>query len=376
MDLTRRGFLDRMARTAVAVGSLPLILRALGGEVPAFAAEAWPEADHYEKLSGRRVQCLLCPMRHVLEDGATGPCRTRTNHHGVLRTHAWDNPAIVRLDPIEKLPAAHFHPDSMTLTIATGGCNLRCLYCQNWQQSQSRPEDLGTMDLSAAEAIHRALERDVKTIAFSYTEPLVFPEYAVAIAKAAKRKGMRVVVATGGYVLEKPLLDFLKYVDAITIGLKAFTEECYAKLTERSLAHVLDTLTTVKEKTDVWLEITNLVVPTYNDRSGMIQKMCRWIRRELGPDVPLHFGRFVPKYRLKNLPQTPLAALEEARKIALAEGVRYVYISNVAPHEGNNTYCEKCGKPLIRRVGFKMLENRIKDGKCPSCGKRIPGVWN
>ncbi len=376
MHITRREFLRQAGKTTVAVGSLPLLLKALGLiDEPLFAAGGYPEAKYYDKLSGKQVHCMLCPMQHVLDDGETGPCRTRKNHGGVLKTHAYENPAIIKVDPIEKLPSTHFLPDTKTLTIATGGCTLRCLYCQNWQQSQSAPEALKTVDLPAAEAVKRALGKEIKAIAFSYTEPFVFYEYALEIAKKAKEKKMRVAIATGGYIEEKPLVELCKYVDAITVGLKGFTEKCYEKLTSRSLDNVKKTLQTIKKKTKVWLEITNLVVPTYNDDRKMITEMCKWIKKNLGTDVPLHFGRFVPKYKLKNLPQTPLKSLEEARQIGLKEGLRFVYISNVAPHEGNNTYCPGCKKPLIKRVGFKVLENEIKDGKCRFCGRKIPGVW-
>jgi len=376
MNLTRREFLNTLGKTTVAVGSLPLLLKALGlVDTPLFAGREYPEARYYDKLSRRRVQCRLCPLEHVLSDRETGPCRTRRNHGGVLRTHAYENPAIIKVDPIEKLPSTNFLPGTKTLTIAPGGCNLRCLYCQNWQQSQSRPEDLKTVELSSTEAVKRALGKEIKTIAFSYTEPFMYYEYAIEIAKKARAKKMRVAIATGGLIQEKPLLELCKYVDVITVGLKAFTEECYEKLTQRSLEHVQNTIKTIKKKTKAWLEITNLVVPTYNDNKKMITEMCRWIKKELGADVPLHFGRFVPQYKLKNLPQTPLKSLEEAREIALKEGLRFVYISNVAPHDGNNTYCPKCKKALIKRVGLKILENNLTNGKCKFCGEKIPGVW-
>ena len=189
MDMTRRRFLSNLGRTAIAAGSLPVVLKALGLlDEAAFAAGGYPEAKYYDKLSRRRVQCKLCPMEHVLDNRETGPCRTRRNHGGVLRTHAYENPAIIKIDPIEKLPCCHCMPDSKSLTIATGGCNLRCIYCQNWQQSQSRPEDLKTVRLSAAEAVKRALGKEIKAIAFSYTEPFMYYEYALEIAKKARAK--------------------------------------------------------------------------------------------------------------------------------------------------------------------------------------------
>jgi pyruvate formate lyase activating enzyme len=376
MSMTRREFFRTAGKAAIASGSLPILLKVLGCfDNPAFAAGDYPEASYYEKLSRKRVQCHLCPFEHVLEDGETGPCRVRKNHGGTLRTHGWENPAIIKLDPIEKLPSAHFLPEIKTLTLATGGCNLHCLYCQNWQQSQSKPEDLETVELTSEEAVKEALENEVKAVAFSYTEPFMFYEYALEIAKNAKKKELRVAIATGGHIKAEPLKELCKHVDAITVGLKAFTKECYETMAEGSLDHVKETIKTLMEDTDVWLEITNLVVPTYNDNRNMITEMCKWIKEEMGGDVPLHFGRFVPQYKLKNLPQTPLKSLEEARDIALAEGIRFVYISNVAPHDGNNTYCPKCGKVLVRRVGFKVLENHVKDGKCEFCQEEIPGVW-
>ena len=378
METTRRELLKTMGRAAFTVGSLPLVLKALGIiDNPVFAGGGFPEAKYYNKLSENRVQCNLCPMEHVLASGERGPCLTRENHQGTLRTHAYNNPAIIKIDSMEKLPSTHFLPDTRTLTIATGGCNLRCLYCQNWQQSQSRPEDLKTFDLSAVKAVKHALGKEIKTIAFSYTEPFMFYEYVIEIAKKAKEKGMRIAIATGGYINEKPLMELCKYVDIITVGLKAFTEECYEELTERSLEHVLETITTIKKgaQKPPWLEITNLIVPTYNDKKKMIREMCQWIKKELGADVPLHFGRFVPRYKLKNLPQAPLKSLEEAREIALEEGIRFVYLSNVAPHDGNNTYCPNCNKVIIKRIGFKVLENNLKDGKCKFCNQIIPGVW-
>jgi pyruvate formate lyase activating enzyme len=377
MTMTRRGFLGRLGRSAIACGSLPLLLDAVGLGEPALGDDGpGGPAEYWERLSGRRVRCTLCPLRHALGRGERGPCRVRENHDGVLRTHAWENPAILKVDPVEKLPATHFRPATRSLTIATGGCNLHCLYCQNWQQSQSRPEDLRTVDLPAVEAVRRALEKkEIDTVAFSYTEPMMAFEYVRDIAARARAKGLRTIMATGGYVNEKPLLQMCRHLDAITVGLKAFTDESFRKLTERSLPPLLETIRTIRKKTDVWLELTNLVVPTYNDERAMITTMCRWIVKELGPDVPLHFGRFVPRFRLSNLPQTPLRSLTEAREIALAEGIRHAYVSNVAPHEGNNTTCPECGRVLIRRIGFKVLRNDLEDGRCPRCRREVAGRW-
>ena len=279
------------------------------------------------------------------------------------------------MDPIEKMPLSHFRPGSKTLTLACGGCNLRCLYCQNWQHSQKRPDELQTFDLTPEEAIQTAKKKGLETIAFNYTEPVTMLEYAKDIARAARRAELRVVAATGAFVEPEPLIDFAQYLDAITIGLKGFTEEFYNTVCGIHLEPVLTAIKTIKTKTDCWLELVNLIVPTYNDDMNVIRKMCGWVRRNLGVNTPLHFSRFVPMYRLTNLPRTPVTTLEGARQVARDVGLRYVYTSNIAPHDGNNTYCAKCGTSLIQRLGLKILGNRLHNARCPQCHNRIPGVW-
>ena len=334
------------------------------------------EVDFYTKLSGRRIQCFVCPLNCILEDGETCPCRTRTNVRGTLYSYAYNNPCILRIDPIEKLPLNHFLPGTRTLSLAVGGCMLRCLYCQNWEQSQERPERLRTFYLTPAKAVAGAKRRGIRSIAFTYTEVGVFLEWAKDVAKEAKQQGLNVVVATSAYLNPKPLVDFAQHVDGIVVTLKGFTEAFYRQVTARELKPVLESLKAIRHQTSCWLEISNLVVPTYNDRLTEIRQMAVWIKQNLGSDVPLHFARFTPMYKLKQLPRTPVQTLEGARRVARRAGLRYVYTSNVAPHEGNHTYCSKCRAKVIERLGFKVLEDRSRNGRCHRCATALPGRWS
>ncbi|MCP4593395.1 MAG: AmmeMemoRadiSam system radical SAM enzyme [bacterium] len=334
------------------------------------------EVDFYDRLEGGAIRCGVCPHHCVLDDGETGLCRARVNVKGVHYSRGYGHPCILRVDPIEKVPLIHFLPGVKSMTVATGGCNLRCRYCQNWQFSQAPPDELKTFDLSPEEAVQAAKEKGVKAIAFNYTEPVVFLEYAKEIARAAQAAEIRVVAATGGFVEPEPLLDFVRYVDAITVGLKGFTEDFYEDVCGVSLKGVLNTIKTIKDRGDCWLELVNLIVPTYNDDLRTIRKMCGWIRRNVGVEVPLHFSRFVPMYRLNNLPRTPVTTLESACTVAKQVGLKYVYTANIAPHDGNNSYCPKCGTALVQRLGLKVLENHLRAGCCPKCKLRIPGIWS
>lgn len=333
------------------------------------------EVDHYTPLPGKRIKCFVCPLHCELNDGETCFCRTRTNIGGRLYTRAYENPCLLRVDPIEKLPLNHYRPGSSTLTIATGGCNVRCLYCQNWQHSQKKPDELKTVRLTPREAVALARKRRVDTIAFGYTEPVAFMEYARDIAVLAKRARLRVVAATAAFVDPDPLLDLARYVDAFVVALKGFSEDFYYRVLGIRLAPVLTAIETLATRSRCWLELVNLVVPTYNDDPDQIRAMAAWIHRHAGPDVPVHFERFVPEYRLTNLPRTPVPTLEAACDAARAAGLRYVYTSNIAPHEGCNTICASCGATVIERLGFKILTNSLKRGVCPRCHKRLPGVW-
>jgi pyruvate formate lyase activating enzyme len=379
-DLNRRAFLSAVGRCAggagLACGLAGPLVRQACAKGP---AKLTRQVDFYEQLPGRKIQCFVCPLHCTLSDGETCFCRTRTNVGGKLFTKAYNNPCVLGVDPIEKLPLNHFRPGTKTLTIGTGGCNLRCLYCQNWQQSQKQPDRIKTFRLTPADAVAAARKKNIDTIAFSYTEPVAFLEYAKDIAVAAKKARMKVVVATAGFIDPKPLLDFARYVDAFAVSLKGFDQEFYFHalgVKREKWESVLTAIETLKNETKCWIELVNLVVPTYNDQPQTLRRMCEWVHEHLGDDVPLHFARFVPTYKLTNLPRTPVPTLESALEMANRTGLRYAYTSNVAPHDGTNTFCANCGSPVIQRLGFKVLETPPKKGTCPKCRHRIPGVWS
>ncbi|MCX6695844.1 MAG: AmmeMemoRadiSam system radical SAM enzyme, partial [Candidatus Altiarchaeota archaeon] len=302
-------------------------------------------------------------------------CRGRVNYQGKLYSLVYGNPCSVHVDPIEKKPLFHFLPGTTSFSLATAGCNLRCLNCQNWEISQFTPEETENMDLMPDTVVDAAVNNGCASVAYTYSEPMTFYEYMHETSRLAHERGLRNAVITAGYVNEEPLRDLCKVVDAIRVDLKGFKEETYNKLNSATLQPVLDTLKTIKDE-GVWLEVINLVVPTWTDDLDTIRDMCRWLYRNLGPDYPLHFSRFIPEYKLASLPQTPVETLESARKIAMDEGLDFVYIGNVPGHEAESTYCPQHGGVAIERRGYTIVQNNIdKDGYCLKCGEKIPGVW-
>ena len=321
------------------------------------------------------VQCFICPHKCVLDVDQRGICTVRINKGGKLYTLGYGNPVAIHVDPIEKKPFFHVAPGEPIFSLAVAGCNMRCLFCQNWQISQSRPDETQNYSLSPEEVVQKAIENKCRFIAYTYTEPTVFYEYMLDISKLAREKGIKNTMHTCGYINPEPLRELLKYMDAVNVDLKGFSEEFYAKMgLSVELKPVLETLKIIKEE-GVWLEITNLLIPGFNDDPQKIKEMCAWIRENLGDEVPLHFSRFMPSYKLMNLPPTPTEKLEEAYNIAKGVGLKYVYIGNVPGHQGENTYCPNCGKIVVKRMGYQLLENNIKDGKCEFCGYKIAGSW-
>lgn len=332
-------------------------------------------ARYWQKVRDDIVQCLLCPRKCILDVGQRGICTVRINKDGKLYTLGYGNPVAVHIDPIEKKPFFHVTPGEPTFSIAVAGCNMRCLFCQNWQISQSRPDETLNYDMPPEEVVNKAIENNCKFIVYTYTEPTVFYEYMLDIAKLAKQKGLKNAMHTCGYINPKPLKELLKYMDAVNVDLKGFTQEFYAKMgLLAELKPVLETIKIVRQG-EVWLEITNLLIPGANDDPEKIREMCVWIKKNVGDDVPVHFSRFMPAYKLKNLPPTPMEKLEEAYKIAKDVGLKYVYIGNAPGHPAESTYCPNCGKAIVRRAGYKILENNIKSGKCKFCGYEITGRW-
>jgi len=332
------------------------------------------EASYYEKLPHKKIRCLLCPRQCEIDDAERGYCGVRENRGGTYYSLVHSRPCTYNVDPIEKKPFFHFYPGTMAFSIATAGCNVNCKFCQNWQISQARPEQVRSIYLPPAKVVDMAFESRSVSIAYTYSEPVIFYEYMRDTAIAAKDKDVKNVVVTGGYIAENPLKELCSVVDAIKVDLKAFDESYYSKVVNGELKPVLDAIVTMK-KEGIWLEIVYLVIPTMNDSDTELKKLARWIYRELGPDVPIHFSRFHPMYLLKNLPPTPVKTLEKAKQISQAEGIRYSYIGNVPGHNAEDTYCPGCDKKVIERAGYRILHRNIKDGGCVSCGHEIAGIW-
>ena len=332
------------------------------------------EARFYTKLAEKKIQCELCPWRCIVKPGERGRCEVRENVEGKYISLVYGRIAAHHNDPIEKKPFYHFLPGTHAFSVATAGCNVDCKFCQNWELAQQRPEDLPNVIFSPDELIRYAVKWGCASIAYTYNEPTVFNEFVYDVANLGKTNGVRNVVISNGYINREPLLALCKVIDAYKVDLKAFTESYYRDVVGGRLAPVLDTLVTLKRE-NVWTEIVYLVVPTLNDDTSSVMEMVKWIVRELGRDVPLHFSRFYPKYRLQNLPPTPVPTLERLRMIALDEGLRYVYLGNVPGHDAGNTMCPQCGKLLIQRVGYRIYVNEIREGCCRFCGRAIAGIW-
>ena len=334
------------------------------------------EAKFYEKLSGGRIQCNLCPNRCILAPGQRGICKVRENRDGKLYSLVYGKPISINVDPIEKKPFYHFLPTTRAYSLSTVGCNLSCKFCQNWNISQRFPEDVNPMEKSPEEVVQEALDAEAETIAFTYNEPTVWYEYMYDIAKLAKERDLKTVMISAGYINPEPFNELLEVLDAVRIDLKGFTEEYYQEIVGGKLEPVLESLK-IAYQSGTWLEIINLIVPGKNDSESEIRAMCQWIKDNLSEDVPLHFLRFEPRYKMQNLPQTPIETLKKAREIAQEVGLNYVYAGNVPEYiEGNTTFCPDNDESLIIRKGFFVTENKVdENGQNPICPSKIPGVW-
>lgn len=333
------------------------------------------EAKYWMKIGDSTVQCQLCFRKCLIPPGRRGYCGARENRDGKLYTMVYGKPCSVTLDePIEKLPLYHVQPGSLRLCLATTGCNFQCNFCQNWEISACLPEEANHQDLSAEQVVTLALNHGLEFIAFTYTEPTIFYEYMYDVSVAAKERGLKTVIHTNGAMNPEPLQALLKYTDAVTVDLKAFTSEFYQVTSFSELEPVLRTLKLLKEERK-WFEMVNLVIPTLNDDLDQVREMCCWIRDNLGDEVPIHFNRFFPAYKLTRLPPTPVETLEKARKIALEQGLKYVYIGNVPGHPANSTYCPRCGKEVVGRAGLVVSQVSLENGRCKFCGYYIPGIW-
>ncbi|HNW49634.1 MAG TPA: AmmeMemoRadiSam system radical SAM enzyme [Prolixibacteraceae bacterium] len=359
----------------VACLSKPLFALPLDGSVASFeVGKKWTKEAHFYQVTPKGVRCQLCPNECDIREGGSGDCRARVNKNGKLYSIAYGNPCAVHIDPIEKKPLFHFLPGTRAFSVATAGCNLACLYCQNWSISQKSPRDTQNVDLLPDHLIKSCKENGCESIAYTYSEPITFYEYVYDSALLARQEGIKNVFKSAGFINRDPLTKLCKVIDAANIDLKSFSDDIYLRLCAGKLQPVLDTLITLK-KEGVWLEITNLIVPSWTDDQDMIKRMCNWLLQNGFEHTPLHFSRFIPTYKLTQLPPTPVNTLKSAREIALKEGLKYVYVGNVPGLELENTMCPRCHTLIVERQGFRILQNHIFGGKCTFCGEKIDGVW-
>lgn len=320
------------------------------------------------------VQCDLCPKYCVMKPGESGDCRIRVNIDGRLRAVTYGFPSAVHVDPIEKKPLNHFLPGTSIFSIATVGCNLHCKNCQNWEISQQNPEEAVAFPLAPADVVTQAKRADCVSVAYTYTDPSAYYEYALDSCIQAREAGLRNVLVTAGYLNEAPLREIGKFVDAVTIDLKSMSDRFYRDICGATLAPILNYFVVCKAM-GVHVEASNLLIPTLNDKDEEITTLCRWIKENLGGETPLHFLRFFPQFRMRHLPATPASTLVKAREIATAVGLNYVYIGNLMEADSATTKCPSCHRPVIRRTGHQVVENVLADGACPYCKKGIDGVW-
>ncbi len=331
---------------------------------------------YWHRLDDGRIQCDLCPRECRLKEGQQALCfvRAHQNDQMVLTTYGRSSGFCV--DPIEKKPLNHFLPGTAVLSFGTAGCNLACKYCQNWDMSKSREMDKLAAQASPERIAEVAEELGCRSVAYTYNDPVIFLEYAVDTAKACHERGIKSVAVTAGYINPEARQEFFAHMDAANIDLKGFTEDFYVKLTGGHLQPVLDTLEYVKKETDVWLEITTLLIPGHNDSDDEIKRMTDWIAETLGPEVPLHFTAFHPDYKMRDVPPTPPETLTRARRLAMAQGLHFVYTGNVHDREGGSTWCPNCGALLIERDWYQLGHWGLDEkGHCASCGTAIPGVF-
>lgn len=332
-------------------------------------------ARWWTKQPDEKILCTLCPRYCKIGDGQPGFCYIRQNWGGELITLGYGHPTGFAVDPIEKKPLSHFLPGSGVLSFGTAGCNLGCKFCQNWHMSKAKINDMNALDVSPEQVVQLAIRHQAPSIAYTYNDPTIFAEYVVDVSRIARANGIRNVMVTAGYIDKNARPEVYQYIDAANVDLKAFSENFYHKLTFSHLKDVLETLKWIRQETDIWLEITTLLIPGENDSAAEINQMCDWITAQLGDEVPLHFTAFHPDFKMSHHPPTPHSTLKKARKLAISAGIKYCYVGNVFDSEGQTTYCPGCGSAVIRRDWHTVSENRLRGNLCPDCGSKITGVF-
>ncbi len=335
----------------------------------------WKKAKWWTVESGNKIRCTLCPRYCKIGPGQSGFCYIRSNRNGTLMAEGYGRPTGFAMDPIEKKPLNHFLPGSMVLSFGTAGCNLGCKFCQNWSMSKARLDDLHALEATPEQVVALAQKQGARSIAFTYNEPIIFGEYVIDISRIARSQRVHTVMVTNGYVTPEARQDIFRNIDAANVDLKAFTDRFYHRLTFAHLQPVLDTLIWLKQETNVWLELTTLLIPGENDSDEEIKQMCDWILSHLGDSVPLHFTAFFPTFKLQDHEPTPAETLIRAWQIALKIGIKFCYVGNIHHPEAQTTFCPACHKPLIERNWHQINRISIQDGTCAYCGETIPGVW-
>lgn len=325
--------------------------------------------------NGEKIHCDLCPRACVLRAGDRGFCFVRQNLDGQMVLTTYGKSTGFCIDPIEKKPLNHFLPGTSVLSFGTAGCNLGCRFCQNWEISKSREIERLSEQATAEQIAEAAVKSGCRSVAFTYNDPVIWAEYAIDTAKACKRRGLKTVAVTAGYIMPEARKEFYSVMDAANVDLKAFTELFYKEITLSHIEPVLDTLKWLKHETNVWFEITNLMIPTKNDSPEETERMCDWILKNLGDDVPLHFTAFHPDFRMQDIPPTPPQTLVRARQQALKAGLKYVYTGNILDQDSQSTYCPNCKACLIERDWFRLGAYNIQDGRCEKCRQAIAGVF-
>ena len=332
------------------------------------------EAKHYNKIQNNKIKCTLCPHECILSVNKVGICKTRKNIDGQLFTLAYSNPIAISVDPIEKKPLYHFYPSSNTFSIATAGCNLSCKNCQNSNISQISPTDTNNYNLSPEHIVQMAIKKNCKSISYTYTDPIVFYEYTLETSKLAHANGLENTIISAGFINQKPLLELIPFIDAANIDIKSFSDDLYKKINNARLEPVLETLKTLN-KSNVWLEITYLLIPEVNDNTEMLNNLCQWLADNEFKNVPLHFSKFYPTYKMTDKKETTLKELQKAETIAKQHGIKYVYIGNITGNKSENTFCPNCNKIVVKRNGYSSKKINFINETCQNCGEKIIGKW-
>ncbi|GMR25695.1 MAG: AmmeMemoRadiSam system radical SAM enzyme [Ignavibacteria bacterium] len=333
------------------------------------------EAKWWEPADNEKILCTLCPRYCKIGDGQPGFCYIRQNHNGKLYTLGYARPTGFAIDPIEKKPLNHFLPGTTVLSFGTAGCNLGCKFCQNWSMSKAKIDELNSLNVTPQEVVALAIKKGTPSIAYTYNDPTIFGEYVIDISMLAREAEIKSVMVTAGYIDKEARKDVYKYIDAANVDLKGFTEKFYWKTTSSHLEDVLETLVWLKNETDVWFEITTLLIPDENDSEQEIKSECDWILNNLGDTVPLHFTAFHPDFRMMDKENTPERTLTKAREIALSMGIKYCYVGNVHNFKGQTTFCPNCEETLIRRDWHTVISDSLIAGRCNNCDYAIHGVF-